>query len=191
MSDIIVSIAPQDPAVIAEPEDMVISISSSDVSVVPLGDDMVIVPKVADLVIGVQPADLSVAISNIGPPGRDGTGASDVLIRKAVNQPLGGNRIVRAVIGGVDYASSDDISGADAILGLTQTSAILNADVAVQIGGEMVESSWNWTVGDPVYCGLNGLPTQTPPTSGFVCRIGKATDVDAILINVEEAIALA
>lgn len=192
MPDIVVSVAPQDPAVISEPEDMEISIASSDVSVVPLGDDMVIVPKVADLVIGVQSADLAVAISNVGPPGATGpSGASAVLIREAIVQPLGGNRIVRAVAGGVDYASSDDTSGADAIVGFTQTSAILNASVAVQVSGEMIEPSWNWTVGDPVYCGLNGLPTQVPPTSGFLCRVGKATDVDAILINIEEAILLA
>src|SRR5436190_3465507 len=162
MPDIVVSVAPQDPAVISEPEDMEISIASSDVSVVPLGDDMVIVPKVADLVIGVQSADLAVAISNIGPQGPAGpSGASDVLIRTAVNQPLGGNRIVRAVAGGVDYASSDDLTGIDATLGLTQTSAILSAPVGVQISGEMTEVSWNWTVGEAVYLGLNGLPTQT------------------------------
>lgn len=192
MTDIVVSVAPQDPAVVGEPEDLVITQRTSEMSVVQLTDDMVVVPKLADLAIGVRTEDLAVQISNIGPPGGTGTGgASQSIIRNAVVQPLGGNRIVRAVDGGVDYASSDDLADAEAIVGFTQTSAILDAPVVVQTGGEMVEGSWNWTVGAPVYCGLNGLPTQDPPTSGFMCRVGKATAVDTILINVEEAIILA
>lgn len=197
MTDIIVTVAPEDPDVVEGPEDMVIAMRPADVVVpVVLADDMVIVPKVADLAIGVRPNDLAVALTDIGPPGPQGPpgsggGAGATLVSTAVVQPLGGNRIVRAVSGGVDYASSDDLADAEAILGLTQTSAILDAPVVVQTAGEMTEVSWNWTVGGAVYCGLNGLPTQDPPTSGFLCRVGKAVDSDTILINVEEAIILA
>lgn len=192
MSDIIVTVAPADPDVVEGPEDLVITQRTSEMSVVQLADDLVVVPKIADLAIGVRTEDMAVAISNIGPPGGAGTGgASQSIIRNAVVQPLGGNRIVRAVTGGVDYASSDDLADAEAIVGFTQTSAVLDAPVVVQTGGEMTEGSWNWTVGGPVYCGLNGLPTQVPPVTGFMCRVGKATAVDTILINVEEAIILA
>lgn len=191
MADIVVTVAPEDPDVVGLPEDLIIEQRTSDVSVVPLADDMVIVPKVADLAIGVRVDDLAVGISNVGPPGPAGSGAGNSIIKQAVVQPLGGNRIVRAVTGGVDYASSDDLADAEAIVGFTKTSAILNAAVSVQTSGEMVEGSWNWTVGGMVFCGLNGLPTQVPPTSGFLCRVGKATAADTILINVEEAVILA
>lgn len=193
--DINVSVAPEDPDVVGLPEDLQITVQHDLAVIVPLVDDMIVVPKVADMQIGIKPNDLAVSVSDIGPPGQQGppgSGAgSSVVTTTAVDQPLGGNRIVRAVAGGVDYASSDDVADADAIVGFTQTAAALGQPINVQTGGEMTEGSWDWIVGQPVFCGLNGLPTQVPPITGFLCRVGKATASTTILINVEEPFILA
>lgn len=197
MPDIIVNVAPEDPDVVGLPEDLVITMRPSDMAVVvPLTEDMVVVPKVADLAIGVRPNDLVVVATDIGPPGAQGApgpagGATSTVVSHAVIQPLGGQRIVRALAGGVDYASSDDVADANAIVGFTQSAAILDALVVVQTAGELTEGSWNWTVGQPIFCGLNGLPTQVPPATGFLCRVGKATAPTTILIDVDESIILA
>lgn len=197
MTDIIVTVAPEDPDVVGLPEDLVIGLRPSDLAIViPLADDMIVVPKVADLAIGIKPNDLIVQATDIGPPGPQGEagpggGASSTIVSHAVNQPLGGQRIVRAVAGGVDYASNDDPSAANAIVGFTQTAASMGQAISVQTAGELTEGSWNWIVGAPVFCGLNGLPTQVPPVVGFLCRVGKATAPTTILIDVDESIILA
>lgn len=197
MTDVFVRVAPEDPPIVSGLEDLIVQARTSDVAVsVSLADDMVVVPKLPDLNIVIRPADLAVAVSDIGPPGPQGTqgppgGGIPIVISTAVNQPLGGQRVVKAVPGGVDYASSDDVASADAIVGITQTAAVLDAEVAVQTGAEMTDSSWAWVVGLAIYCGLNGVPTQIPPIAGFLCRVGKATAPTTILINVEEAIILA
>lgn len=121
-----------------------------------------------------------------GPPGP----ASDV-VDAVCEVALGGQRVVRFVPGGkINYASSDRPDDGNQILGITTGAGSAGALIQVRIGGYMDEPSWNWELGQ-VYCGLNGVLTQTPPDTGFMCRVGRATKPTQIIVGVEEAIILA
>lgn len=194
MPDLIVTVAPQDPNVVPPPEDVSVSLVEEDLRVVLPVQDMVTVPLTNQLAVSAQPADLVVVATELGPPGPPGPAGpsgTPVVIREAA-AALGGHRVVKPVPGNqVNYASSAVPSDGDQILGITQSAANEGDDVAVQVVGEMNEGSWNWTTGGAIYCGVNGVLTQVPPTVGFLCRVAKAISPTSILVNVEEAFILA
>lgn len=124
-----------------------------------------------------------------GPPGPAGPAGGAELTRAAA-QALGGHRVVRALgDGSVNYASADEIAHAELILGVTMEAAAMGASVRVRSAGEISEGSWAWALG-PVFCGLNGVLTQTPPASGFLRQIGFADAADRIIIDLKPAIIL-
>lgn len=88
-----------------------------------------------------------------GPPGE---------VVKRANLPLSGQRVVRQMDGTyVDYCSATTSAHRETLLGITKGAAMPEASVVVQCDGEMEEPSWAWSVGNPVYCGLNGILTQS------------------------------
>lgn len=143
----------------------------------------------SDVAIERQVANL-VSVGIPGPQGQRGEigPASSDVIEKIASVALGGHRVVIADGStGVNYADSSNIAHLDFVLGITTGAASAGAPVNVQVGNEMTEPSWNWTPG-AVWLGLNGLMTQTPPTTGFVCRVGTALTASKLLIEIGEPI---
>lgn len=189
--DLVITLIPQDPGVAAVAEDLAVATQPDDVVVALQANDLVAILIAADLAVTVPLQDLAVTSTMLGPPGPAGpAGASPVYVAVAF-QPLGGNRVVKPLPAGqVDYASSDVPTDGDQILGITQGAVGAGEQVNVQTGGMITDATWNLLVGQPVYCGVNGVLTQNPPAFGFMCRVGKATKPTQILVNVEEAILL-
>lgn len=120
-----------------------------------------------------------------GVPGPAG-GVSEL---RTASEGLGGHRIVRSTgAGTVGYASSDNADHGDDTLGMTIGAATSGATVNVQRVGPVTHSGWAWTPGEPVFLGTNGLPTQTPPSDGFVQVIGHAEAADTLFLSVEPPI---
>ena len=124
-----------------------------------------------------------------GPAGPPGDSINYVNI--IAGQDLSGHRVVCTNnIGRVIYADSGISTTADRIVGIT-TSASLNGTVAeVQMVGVLEEPSWNWDVTIPLYIGVNGYITQTPPSSGYLYSIGFAMTPTKIFINKQPPIIL-
>lgn len=128
-----------------------------------------------------------------GPPGPQGqpgqSGAS--YLTYIADGALGGQRVVRATTDGkVGYLDPSDPAQAHAAIGLTMGAAADGATVNVQFSGEMSEPGWAWTANQPVFAGANGVPTQTPPGSGFQAAIGVATSATAMVIQIKSPIVL-
>ncbi len=110
-------------------------------------------------------------------------------ILRTAGAVLGGHRIVRSTGAlTVDYASSDDILHGDDTLGMTTGAADMGANVTVQRIGPLSFDGWAWTAGEPVFLGLNGLPTQTPPESGFIQVIGHAENATTLYLQLQAPI---
>lgn len=104
---------------------------------------------------------------------------------------IGGNRIV--VVNSEDkiiYADKDTAAHAAKIFGLTTGAVETGATAKVQTNGVMQEPSWNWTLDVPIYVGNNGLLTQTPPTTGFLCIVGFPITATSIFIKINPSINL-
>lgn len=142
-----------------------------------------------DIVLTVTPTPVAITAGlqgPAGPPGADGDSAITLLASGA----LGGHRLVAADgAGGVTYASCDDPTDLPAVLGMTLHAATDGAAIAIRRVGEVEESSWAWTPGQPVYLGLAGVPTQTlPPQALFGLIVGIPTSHTTLFMAPREPV---
>lgn len=116
-----------------------------------------------------------------GPRGPTGPPGGTVIIQTAV-VAISGHRVVRAVVGGVDYATNADAQHADAILGVTVNAADSGEEIRIQASGEITDPSWSFEIG-PVFVGAGGLLVQPVPSgAAFIRQIAQAIAPDRLLI---------
>jgi len=84
--------------------------------------------------------------------------------------------------GAIVHADPTILSQSDSIVGISQNAANDTEDVIIINSGSMEDPSWNWHDG-PIFFTIDGVLTQTPPTSGYLVVIGKA--VTNTKMNVE------
>jgi hypothetical protein len=150
-----------------------------------IADDQVVVDEVEVIEV--------LTVAEQGPEGRQGppglAGAS--YLTYLADGALGGQRVVRATTPGkVGYVDPSNPTQAHAAIGITVGAAADGESVNVQFSGEMSEPSWAWTANLPIFAGANGVPTQTPPTSGFQVPLGVATSATAMVIQIKSPIVL-
>jgi len=80
------------------------------------------------------------------------------------------------------------LADTDLVIGITTSSAVLDDTVDVQFTGTLAEPSWNWTLGLPIFVGLNGALTQVPPSSGVLQIIAYPILSNRILIDKQQPI---
>lgn len=100
---------------------------------------------------------------------------------------LGGNRAVTVDASGA-LVYPNTATTTSFVVGITTGSAVVGAEVAVQIAGTMTEASWNWTPGEPVFVGIAGVLTQTVPITGQILKVGVATTPTKIFIDKDFAV---
>jgi len=91
---------------------------------------------------------------------------------------------------GADIASSSNVTHASKVIGISSTSALQNTTISVATSGDIIEPSWTWIEGNPIYLASNGSLTQTPPTSGFILQVGMAATPIKMLIQIKFPIIL-
>jgi len=117
-----------------------------------------------------------------------GVGAYTRVTRTA-GEALGGHRVVRQYLdGAVYYASNTSDSHKHAVLGITVGAVESGNTATVQTYGELLEPSWTWTPGLPIFLTTNGQLSQTAPSSGFVLIIGTAQTATQVFINIKQPI---
>lgn len=122
-----------------------------------------------------------------GPKGDKGVpGGTEITRPAAIN--LSGHRVVMLDgQGGATYASNADQTHANRLVGMTTHAAVSGAPVAISIYGEVTEPSWNWNVDQPVYLGVDGFLTQTPPAAPaakFSVVVGFPISATTLFINI-------
>ena len=124
-----------------------------------------------------------------GPRGADGLPGGSTLSYPA-GEILSGHRMVVLENGELFYADRTVEVHATKVLGMTVGATMTGGIAEVQTGGEIVEPSWSWILDVPVWLGIDGLMTQTPPTSGFSLIIGFPISSTKLLIRISEPIFL-
>ena len=131
-------------------------------------DDSVLVDEV-DLVEVVTDAEQ-------GPPGPRGpigpSGGS--ALSATAGQDIGGHRLVLLnAKGDAIYADARQLSHAEVVVGLTVFAAVQGQSIDIVRAGIVEEPSWSWAADQPVYLGLDGVPTQIlPPGALFGLVVG-------------------
>ena len=127
-----------------------------------------------------------------GPAGPPGAPGGVTVSYPAAASPIGGHRACLINSNGqVEYASADNPAHLNMLLGVSTGAAIAGDPVNIQAGGELQEPSWNWTLGLPIFLGINGLLTQSVPTfPSFMQVIGMPVTPSKIYIRIQPPILL-
>ena len=105
--------------------------------------------------------------------------------------PIGGHRAVTLnAAKELIYADNTNPAHLGKILGISESAADAGSLLTVCSFGELIESSWTWTLDGPIYLTTNGQLTQTAPTTGFLCAVGFPISSTAIFVGVQPSIIL-
>lgn len=143
------------------------------------------------IVVEPDPDVMVVAVSDQGPPGPPGAPgpAGGAAVQRLAGESLSALRMVYELDGQVFVLSSADAAHIDLLLGLALTAAPAGNATNIQLIGAVDDAAWSWTPG-PIWLGINGALTQTPPASGFDVRLGAAVSATRVILNIEEAVRL-
>lgn len=117
-------------------------------------------------------------------------GGSSIEIPAA--EAVGGHRMVIRVGDTASYATNENLEHGMKVLGMTENSAAAGATLSVVRSGKISEPSWNWDIAKPVFLGVSGLLTQTPPQppAAFSLIIGFPISATEIFVSLREPLAL-
>jgi hypothetical protein len=107
-------------------------------------------------------------------------------------EPIGGHRAVWLGDDGEVRLADRMVSGhVHRVLGVSDGAAAAG-DVAriIGSGGLLVEPSWEWTAGQPVWLGSAGVLGQEVPEDGVLLQVGVAVRSEALLVRVGRPIIL-
>lgn len=132
-----------------------------------------------------------VTVGEMGPAGPEGpAGISQAIIVKNADENISAYRaVVSNGADGVLRAQNTDFAHRNGIIGISTNAAIINDSVTVQKFGELTFAGWAWTPGLPIFVGVNGQLTQTPPAnpavfSQIVAQALTATKIDILLRHI-------
>lgn len=155
--------------------------NSAQVSIEDTQDKVMPIPKTGDQVEFTFPGVASVPSTPSG---------SDVTLTAIAAENIGGQRVV-AIVNGMAYlASKDNPAHLNNVVGISTGAAVSGATVIVQHFDEMSEAGWSWT-NNRLFVGINGMLTQTRPTSGFAQSVAKVLTSTKIFIDIDEPVVLA
>ena len=125
------------------------------------------------VVVAEEPRHVIVTRGIPGPPGPIGPSGGSALSVTA-GQDIGGHRLVLLnAQGDAIYADARQLSHAEVVVGLTVFAAVQGQSIDIVRAGIVEEPSWSWVADQPVYLGLDGVPTQTlPPGALFGLVVG-------------------
>ena len=118
---------------------------------------------------------------------------TESLIVKPAGAAIGGHRLVYIGSDGKAHYASNTISeDLHRTIGITLNAAELDASLSIQYQGEITESSWAWTMYQPIYMGADGLLTQTPPSSPALFQriVGFPTSTTSMFVEFRDPIVL-
>lgn len=156
-------------------------------------------PEIIEVIADPQPTVIEIAAPGPqGPKGDKGdkgdSGVPTYILTAGVN--LGGHRVAaQSPINQqeVIYADATIAEHANLVIGLTLNAANAGDSIEVVFYGEVIEPTWAWTLGLPIFLATDGTLTQTAPTSGvadFSLVVGFPITPTKIFVNFREPIFL-
>ncbi|MBW4660937.1 MAG: hypothetical protein KME15_19860 [Drouetiella hepatica Uher 2000/2452] len=123
-----------------------------------------------------------------GQAGRNGSDSTATPIIYSTATALSALRVLRLnELEQLEYASCDDPTEAFNIAGFLSIAVGSGVLATVDQRGIFSDSSWSWTPKRPLYLGLNGFLTETPPQSGFLIQLATTITAQKITFEIQDA----
>ena len=106
---------------------------------------------------------------------------------------IGGHRVVILEGDTAAYASNTTLSHHLKVFGITENAAASGSTLSVMRTGKMTEPSWSWTLDSPIFLGVDGSLTQTPPTHPtalFSLVVGFPLSATSLFVALREPVIL-
>lgn len=98
--------------------------------------------------------------------------------------PLGGHRVVYTASDGLRYLDCSAPAHMLSFAGVTSEAIEAQAETTLLTAGSVVEPSWSWETGRPIYCGHDGVLTQSLPADSLVTLvIGVSLSPTSMFVN--------
>lgn len=100
---------------------------------------------------------------------------------------ISGHRAIAIVGSAGVYADASTLAHAYLVQGISVGAVASGGNISVANRQKVIEPSWSWVAGDPIYLGYDGHLTQLaplPPTAKFLLQIGAALAPTEADINV-------
>lgn len=149
--------------------------------------------EVINVVVPGAVTTVNVATGVRGPQGVPGPqGPSSAVIPGYVaGTNLSGHRLVTLNSSQqVVYASSSNLAHVDKVIGLTVGAATAGETIEIVRSGEVNEPSWEWSLNEPIFLGVDGVLTQTPPASGFLLFVAFPISPTRVFVDIKQALIL-
>lgn len=108
-------------------------------------------------------------------------------LEKIAGETISQFKVVKVENDLVFLGRSSNLGDNQKIVGVAVTGGNSGSIIKIQNDGELVENTWNWNEGS-IFVNEFGELTQTPPSTGFILKVGKALSPTKILINIQQAI---
>lgn len=114
-----------------------------------------------------------------GPPGPDVS-----LIEAVAGTAIHGRRVIRMFNGQAHHPDILNNNQATHVVGISMEAVAIGHPFMVRSSGSMTNSSWNWVDGF-VYCGQNGVLTQSPGSLGWLQRVARVINPTTIFVDLD------
>lgn len=151
------------------------------------GPRVAVVPSLtrSDVVEVRLPAPISrVAVVVPGPTGP----AGDEFTRMAAAAAVSALRAVSVVANGISHTDGGSTESLALMVGISTNAASVGADVVIRRFGVAQDASWNWVPGLPLFVGVAGELTQSPPIYSSVRQVGVAITGQSVHVQLSELI---
>ena len=114
---------------------------------------------------------------------------SNIDLEAAVN--LSALKVITTNVDGkAIYASSSNLDHFNKIVGINERAAVAGGEATVIFAGYMRDDDWTWDLDKPIFLGIDGALTQTPPSSGFRIIVAFPLSETDIIVDIKECIKL-
>lgn len=121
-------------------------------------------------------------------------GADGELGSAPAGETLSGQRALVLAGGSLYHADASDQAHAGLVVGVSMGAALAGDEATYRRAGRMIEPSWSWSVGIPVFLGADGRLTQVPPepgqATGFLQIIGWPDSPTSLLVDISQPVEL-
>lgn len=118
--------------------------------------------------------------------------SSVVKARKRCAETISALKVVKADSATtISLASSNSTNLVAQGLGVALQAGLFDDQIDVLYFGQLDDASFNFTLNAPLFLGLNGAITETPPVVGICKKIGHSLGLGSIFININQTVVLA